>query len=53
MNELMLMKIPIPSLEVQKEIVEILDSVNNRMNEDIKYMEILKDLINKVMNMND
>ena len=44
-----LMKIPIPSLKVQKEIVDILDGVNNRMNDDIKYMEILKELTNKII----
>ena len=49
-DEFNLMKIPIPPLKVQKEIVDILDSVNNRMNEDIKYMEILRELTNKIMN---
>ncbi len=42
-----LMKIPIPSIEKQKEIVDILDGVNNRMNEDIKYIEVLRELISK------
>ena len=49
MNELMEMKIPIPSIEIQNEIVDILDGVNNRMNEDIKYIEVLKKLIYKIL----
>ena len=48
MNELMEMKIPIPSIEIQNEIVDILDGVNIRMNEDIKYIEVLKNLIYKI-----
>jgi len=42
-----LMKIPIPSIEIQKEIVDILDGINDRMNGDIKYIEVLRDLISK------
>ena len=41
------MKIPITSLEIQKEIVDILDGINNRINEDIKYIEVLRKLISK------
>jgi restriction endonuclease S subunit len=41
------MKIPIPSIENQKEIVDILDGINDRMNGDIKYIEVLRDLISK------
>ena len=39
--------IPIPSIEKQKEIVDILDGINNRINEDIKYIEVLRKLISK------
>ena len=46
-EEFNLMKIPIPSIEKQKEIVDILDGINNRINEDIKYIEVLKKLISK------
>jgi type I restriction-modification system DNA methylase subunit len=48
-EEFNLMKIPIPSIEKQKEIVDILDGVNNRMNEDIKYIEVLRELISKLI----
>jgi type I restriction enzyme S subunit len=48
-EEFNLMKIPIPSIEIQNEIVDILDGVNNRMNEDIKYIEVLKNLISKIL----
>jgi restriction endonuclease S subunit len=41
------LKIPIPSIEKQKEIIDILDGINNRINEDIKYIEVLKKLISK------
>jgi len=41
------LEIPIPSIEKQKEIVDILDGINNRMNGDIKYIEVLRDLISK------
>ena len=47
MNELMEIIIPIPSIEKQKEIVDILDGINNRINEDIKYIEVLRKLISK------
>jgi type I restriction enzyme S subunit len=47
MKELMNLKIPIPSIEKQKEIIDILDGINNRINEDIKYIEVLKKLISK------
>ena len=46
-EEFNLMKIPIPSIEKQKEIVDILDGINNRINEDIKYIEVLRKLISK------
>jgi len=46
-EEFNLMKIPIPSIETQKEIVDILDGINDRMNGDIKYIEVLRDLISK------
>jgi len=46
------MKIPIPSIEVQKEIVQILDDMNDRMNYDIKHIQLLqsinKDIINEI-----
>ena len=48
-EEFNLMKIPIPSMEKQNEIVDILDGVNNRMNEDIKYIEVLRELISKLI----
>ena len=41
------LKIPIPSIEKQKEIIDILDRINNRINEDIKYIEVLRKLISK------
>jgi type I restriction-modification system DNA methylase subunit len=44
-----LIKIPIPSIEIQKEIVDILDGINDRMNGDIKYIEVLRDLISKLI----
>ena len=47
MNELMEIIIPIPSIEKQKEIVDILDGINYRINEDIKYIEVLRKLISK------
>ena len=46
-EEFNLMKIPIPSIEKQKEIVDILDGINNRINEDIKYFEYLRKLISE------
>jgi type I restriction-modification system DNA methylase subunit len=46
-EEFNLMKIPIPLIEKQKEIVDILDGINNRINEDIKYIEVLRKLISK------
>jgi restriction endonuclease S subunit len=46
-EEFNLIKIPIPSIEKQKEIVDILDGINDRMNGDIKYIEVLRDLISK------
>jgi|694.fasta_scaffold02753_16 type I restriction-modification system DNA methylase subunit/restriction endonuclease S subunit len=46
-EEFNLMKIPIPSIEKQKEIVDILDGINNRISEDIKYIEVLRKLISK------
>ena len=46
-EEFNLMKIPIPSIEKQEEIVDILDGINNRINEDIKYIEVLRKLISK------
>ena len=46
-EEFNLMKIPIPSIEKQKEIVDILDGINNRINEDIKYIEYLRKLISE------
>jgi type I restriction enzyme S subunit len=48
-EEFNLMKIPIPSIEKQKEIVDILDGINDRMNGDIKYIEVLRDLISKLI----
>ena len=48
-EEFNLMKIPLLSIEKQKEIVDILDGVNNRMNEDIKYIEVLRELISKII----
>uniref|UniRef100_A0A6C0ENE4 site-specific DNA-methyltransferase (adenine-specific) n=1 Tax=viral metagenome TaxID=1070528 RepID=A0A6C0ENE4_9ZZZZ len=47
MKELMNLKIPIPTIEKQKEIIDILDGINNRINEDIKYIEVLRKLISK------
>jgi restriction endonuclease S subunit len=47
MKELMNLKIQIPSIEKQKEIIDILDGINNRINEDIKYIEVLRKLISK------
>jgi type I restriction enzyme S subunit len=44
-----LIEIPIPSIEKQKEIVDILDGINVRMNGDIKYIEVLRDLISKLI----
>jgi len=41
------LKIQIPSIEKQKEIIDILDGINNRINEDIKYIEVLRKLISK------
>jgi hypothetical protein len=32
---------------MQKEIVNILDGINDRMNGDVKYIEVLRDLISK------
>ena len=46
-TNLKLVEIPIPSIEIQNEIVDILDGVNNRMNEDIKYIQVLRELISK------
>ena len=46
-EEFNLIKIPIPSIEKQKEIIDILDGINDRMNGDIKYIEVLRDLISK------
>jgi len=43
------LEIPIPSIEKQKEIVGILDGINDRMNGDIKYIEVLRDLISKLI----
>ena len=43
------MKIPIPSLENQNKIVKILDDINNRMNGDIKYIELLQSIIKDIM----
>jgi type I restriction-modification system DNA methylase subunit len=48
-EEFNLMKIPIPLIEKQKEIVDILDGINNRINEDIKYIEVLRKLISKLI----
>jgi type I restriction enzyme S subunit len=44
-----LIEIPIPSIEMQKKIVDILDGINDRMNGDIKYIEVLRDLISKLI----
>jgi restriction endonuclease S subunit len=41
------LKIQIPSIEKQKDIIDILDGINNRINEDIKYIEVLRKLISK------
>ena len=41
------MKMPILSIEKQKEIINILDGINNRINEDIKYIEVLRKIISK------
>ncbi len=46
-TNLSIVKIPIPSIEKQKEIIDILDGINNRINEDIKYIEVLRKLISK------
>ena len=42
-------KIPIPSLENQNKIVKILDDINDRMNGDIKYIELLQSIIKDIM----
>ena len=43
-------KIPIPSLENQNKIVKILDDINDRMNGDIKYIELLQSIIKYIIN---
>lgn len=49
-EEFNLMKIPIPSLENQNKIVKILDDINDRMNGDIKYIELLQSIIKDIIN---
>jgi type I restriction-modification system DNA methylase subunit len=41
------LKISLPSIKKQKEIIDILDRINNRINEDIKYIKVLRKLISK------
>jgi len=49
-EEFNLMKIPIPSIEIQEEIVKILDDINDRMNSDIKHIELLQSIIKDIIN---
>jgi restriction endonuclease S subunit len=48
-EEFNLMKIPIPPIEVQNEIVKILDDMNDRMNYDIKHIELLQSIIKDII----
>jgi type I restriction-modification system DNA methylase subunit len=41
--------IPIPPIEVQKEIVRILDDINDRMNYDIKHIQLLQSLCKDII----
>ena len=56
-ERLMTLTIEIPPIEVQKEIVKILDDINDRMNYDIKHIQLLqslcKDIINNIFEKND
>jgi type I restriction-modification system DNA methylase subunit len=49
-EEFNLMKIPIPPIEIQNEIVKILDDMNDRMNYDIKHIELLQSIIKDIIN---
>jgi type I restriction enzyme S subunit len=44
------MKIPIPPIEIQNEIIKILDDMNDRMNYDIKHIELLQSIIKDIIN---
>jgi len=48
-EEFNLMKIPIPQIEVQNEIVKILDDMNDRMNYDIKHIELLQSIMKDII----
>ena len=50
-EEFNLMKIPIPAIEVQKEIVQILDDMNDRMNYDIRHSQLLESMIRDIINL--
>jgi len=49
-EEFNLMIIPIPPIEIQKNIVKILDDMNDRMNYDIKHIEYLQSIIKDIIN---
>jgi len=49
-EEFNLMKIPIPPIEIQNEIIKILDDMNDRMNYDIKHIELLQSIIKDIIN---
>jgi type I restriction-modification system DNA methylase subunit len=52
-ERLMTLTIEIPPIEVQKEIVKILDDINDRMNYDIKHIQLLQSLCNNIIEKND
>ena len=46
----MTLKIEIPPIEIQENIVKILDDMNDRMNYDIKHIEYLQSIIKDIIN---
>ena len=49
-ERLMTLKIEIPPIEIQENIVKILDDMNDRMNYDIKHIEYLQSIIKDIIN---